>query len=99
MTTKLTYRVTARDGRYVASCEELPVEAVADSPQEAIARLKKAAELRLDSVEAVGPPSRPPPSTSIELVARDEPERDPQGPGDSPAAEDVERCVHKADSR
>ncbi|MGO8998133.1 MAG: hypothetical protein ACLQVI_32845 [Polyangiaceae bacterium] len=82
--TRLTYRIMPTGGEYVAKCEELPVETTGKSPRAAIEALRTAVEQRLASVEAMGPPSRPPPSVRVELTAAAEPERDPQGPGDPP---------------
>jgi hypothetical protein len=91
MVTRLTYSMTRGEDGYVARCEELSVESTGGSPEMAIGRLRKAIEQELTSVEAVGPPSRPPAPPIIELVAKGagqiQPERDPQGPGDSPAAQ------------
>jgi hypothetical protein len=89
MVTRLTYSMTRGEDGYVARCEELSVESTGRSPEMAIGALRKAIEQELTSVEAVGPPSRPPAPPIIELVAagHDEPEPDPQGPGDSPAAQ------------
>ena len=86
MITRFTYRMMQTDDGYVAHCEELSVESTGRSPEGAIESLRKALEQRLTSVEAVGPPSRPPARPCIELVAAAQPARDPQGPGDSPAA-------------
>ena len=83
MATRFTYRLISSDGGYIAKCEELPVESFGRLPGEAIDALKRAVELRLASVEAVGPPSRPPPFPIIELAAAVEPEQEREGPGDS----------------
>lgn len=89
MVTKLSYSMTQGEDGYVARCGELSVESTGRSPELAIAALRKAIERELTTVEAVGPPSRPPAPPSIELVAAGQvaPDRDPQGPGDSPAAQ------------
>jgi hypothetical protein len=87
MTTKLTYRMIQSDGDYVAKCEELAIESTGASPEAALDALKKAAESRLSSVEAVGPPSRLCPAPRIDLVPAIAEEPEPQGPGDSPAAD------------
>jgi hypothetical protein len=75
MVTRLTYTMTRGEDGYVARCEELSVESTGRSPE--------------TSVEAVGPPSRPPAPPIIELVAKGQVELqdDPQSPGDSPAAQ------------
>lgn len=88
MPTKITYRMTQTDDGYVAKCEELSVEALGRSPAQALAALRKEVEQRLASVDAVAPPSRPPPPPSLELipVAPEANDADPEGPGDSPAA-------------
>jgi hypothetical protein len=89
MVTRLTYTMTRGEDGYVARCEELSVESTGRSPEIAISALRKAIEQELTSVEAVGPPSRPPAPPIIELVAKGQVELqdDPQSPGDSPAAQ------------
>ena len=89
MTTKLTYSMTSTDDGYVASCQEFSIESTGASPEQAIERLRKALERRLSSNDAVGPPSRPPPHSHVELVALARTEPSPSGPGDSSAAEEV----------
>jgi hypothetical protein len=82
MTTKLSYRVMPSDGEYLARCEELPVESIGRSPEDAIEALRRAIAAHLASVEAVAPPSRPDAPPRIELCAVVEQEPDRQGPGD-----------------
>jgi len=87
MATRLTYRMTRTDDGYAAKCEELSVEATAKSPEGALDALRIAVTERLTSADAIGPPSQPPPSPHLELVPAIDSEPDPQGPGDSPAAD------------
>jgi hypothetical protein len=80
MTTRLTYNVVQAEGGYLARCEELSVESIGTSPDVAVRALRKAIVQRLTSVEAVAPPSRPPPPPQLELLplkpsAPPEPER------------------------
>jgi hypothetical protein len=80
-----TYRLTRLRHGCLAACEELALESEGSSPVEAVHALRKAIEQRLTSVEAIGPPSRPPAPPVIELVSRGEPEeQDPDGPGAGP---------------
>jgi hypothetical protein len=102
MVLKLSYGMTRSDDGYLAKCRELSAEAMGRSPEKAIEALRAAVAEGLSTIEAVGPPSRPPSPPQIELVAEVEPEApDPQGPGDSPAAErlpsDVELGHEKID--
>ena len=86
MVTKLSYSLTRADDDYVAKCHELSVESTGASAEQATLALRRAVEQQLTSVEAVGPPSRPPPPPSIELVLVGQPECSPQGPGEAPSA-------------
>ncbi len=82
-----TYEITATDEGVVATCVEVGLEGTGRTLADAVSALQHALEERMASVDAVGPPSRPP-QPSIHLrPATPEPARDPQGPGDSPAAE------------
>jgi hypothetical protein len=56
-----------RDGAYVAVCDDLVVEAIGESREQAVAALLVTAQDVLRTVEAVGPPSRPPDAGDIEL--------------------------------
>jgi hypothetical protein len=87
MSTTLTYRVTQDDDGYVAKCEELPVESSGSSHEGALEALRKAITQHLGSVEAVAPPSHLPPPPRFELRPAREDDVEPQGPGDSPAAD------------
>jgi hypothetical protein len=87
MATRLTYTVTSTGGEYIARCQELPVESSGGSPETAIDALRRALERELMSNEAVAPPSRPPPPSHVELVAMVQAKQEPDGPGDSPAAD------------
>jgi hypothetical protein len=87
MVDKLSYTMTRCDGGFIAKCRELSVEATGGSPEKALGALREAILEELSTTEAVGPPSRPPSPPRIELVAALEQAPDPQGPGDSPAAE------------
>src|SRR5450755_1475121 len=87
MVTRFTYRLTQTDGGYLASCQELGLEADGRSSQAAVTALKRFIEERLDAEEAVGPPSTAPARSRIELELAREAEAEPQGPGDSPAAD------------
>jgi hypothetical protein len=94
MVTKFTYEMTEIDDGYIARCVESPTEATGSTPDLALNALREALAQGLVSVEAIAPPSRPPPAPSIELVpaahvATSHSEEEPQGPGDSPAAETV----------
>ena len=91
MTTKVTYRIAKTEDGYVARSDELGVESVGDSEGAALAALRTAIVQKLTSVEAVAPPSRPPPPPRVDLVRAPEAEVEPQGPGDSPAAESPAR--------
>ena len=79
--------MTRTDDGYAAKCEELSVEATGKSVEGALAALRVAVTERLVSVDAIAPPSQPPPSPHVELVPAVDSEPDPQGPGDSPAAD------------
>jgi hypothetical protein len=87
MSTRLHYRLTERDGAYVAACDELVVEASGATSEAAIAALLRAARGILGTVEAVGPPSRPPVPDAIELVPQAKIVRGPDGPGDATVPE------------
>lgn len=97
MSTQVTYRIAKTEEGFAARSEEMGVEATGASREEALAALRAAVAQKLTTVEAVAPPSRPPPPPHIELVrapdADSEPARvlreEPQGPGDSPAADRV----------
>jgi hypothetical protein len=89
MAARLTYSVTRHGGEYIARCLELPVESSGSSAEAAVDALKRTLERQMTSEEAVAPPSRPPPASHVELVAVAEPRQEPDGPGDSPAAEET----------
>jgi hypothetical protein len=90
---KYTYRITSDgDGDGVtATCVEMDVSAAAPTEADAIAALREGICERLTRVEAVAPPSSVPvPSFSLEPARDARPE--PQGPGDPPADEGLERA-------
>ncbi|MET0594037.1 MAG: hypothetical protein ABW133_15160 [Polyangiaceae bacterium] len=83
---KYTYRIGEDPEGVFATCVELPVSVVAPTEEEAVATLYRAICEHLTHVEAVAPPtSVPVPSVQLVLAGQEPPE--PQGPGDSPAAE------------
>lgn len=88
-----TYRVTKDAEGLTAACVEMPVSVTSSTEREAIAALHAAIVEHLTRVEAVAPPSMVA-VPSVRLVpaqdvrAEDAP-TEPQGPGDSPAAENV----------
>jgi hypothetical protein len=87
MATKLTYELTETPDGYLARCVESSIEAMGSTPRQALTALKEAIEQSLLSVEAVAPPSRPPSPPCIDLLPAAPPQVEPQGPGDSPAAD------------
>jgi hypothetical protein len=82
MRTRVPYRITPCDGGYVAVSTELALEATGESRDQAVAALLIAAKEALRTVEAVGPPSRPPSAPDIELVLETPATHEPDGPGD-----------------
>ncbi|HEY2513106.1 MAG TPA: hypothetical protein VGI39_19695 [Polyangiaceae bacterium] len=91
MTTKVTYRIVKTEDGYLARSDELGVESVGASESAALAALRSAIVQSLTSVEAVAPPSRPPPPPRVDLIRAPETDAEPQGPGDSPAADSPAR--------
>ena len=81
-----TYRLTKDTDGVTATCSEMPVAVTAATEAAAITELQAAICEHLTHVEAVAPPSSVA-VPSIRLVPVQEESRDPQGPGDSPAAE------------
>jgi predicted RNase H-like HicB family nuclease len=67
MNTHLSYTMAHCEDGYLARCDELSLEALGESPEAAMAALKTSIEQHLTSVEAMAPPSRPPPPPHIEL--------------------------------
>jgi hypothetical protein len=83
---KYTYRFGEDPEGIVATCVELPVSVLAPTESEALVALHRAICEHLTHVEAVAPPtSVPVPSVQLAPASNEPPE--PQGPGDSPAAE------------
>jgi hypothetical protein len=88
---KYTYRITSDGDGVTATCVEMDVSAAAPTETDAIAALREGICERLTRVEAVAPPSSVPvPSFSLEPAREARPE--PQGPGDPPADEGLERA-------
>ncbi|HMI88112.1 MAG TPA: hypothetical protein VK550_28705 [Polyangiaceae bacterium] len=93
---RYTYRLTTDSDGITATCVEMSVSALGPTTDAAVVALRDAIFERLTRVEAVAPPDSVP-VPSIQLVeARDAaPDREgdappePQGPGDSPAADRV----------
>jgi hypothetical protein len=87
-----TYRLTSDAEGITATCVEMPVSVLGPNEASAIAALQTAICEHLTHVEAVAPPTSVP-VPSVKLVpahaAPEESPPEPQGPGDSPAAE---RC-------
>jgi hypothetical protein len=81
-----TYRLTKDTDGVTATCSEMPVAVTAASDAAAITALHTAICDHLTHVEAVAPPSSVA-VPSVRLVPVEDAPRDPQGPGDSPAAE------------
>jgi hypothetical protein len=79
---KLHYHLSERDGRQLASCREVEVEAWGASTVEALEALRRAVREALYSDEAVGPPSRAEALEAIELVAEAPRGQSVDGPGD-----------------
>jgi hypothetical protein len=85
---KYTYRLLNDSEGVTATCVEVPVSVVAPDASTAMAELHKAICEHLTHIEAVAPPtSVPVPSVQLEPAREATPE--PQGPGDSPAADRV----------
>lgn len=83
---RYTYRIGKDPEGIVATCQELPVSVLAPTESEALADLHRAICEHLTHIEAVAPPtSVPVPSVQLAPAGNETPE--PQGPGDSPAAE------------
>jgi hypothetical protein len=85
-----TYRLTNDSEGVTATCAEMSASATGATSTEAVAALRDAICERLTHVEAVAPPdSVPVPSFELVLARESsfESSSDPQGPGDSPAAE------------
>jgi hypothetical protein len=85
---KYTYRITNDTEGITATCVEMSVSASGSTAAAALAALRDAICERLTHVEAVAPPD-PVPVPSIELVPARDSMPEPQGPGDSPAADRV----------
>ena len=85
---KYTYRLSSAAEGFVARCLEIPVSALGATEDAAVAALRQAVFERFAHVEAVAPPTSTP-RPSIELEEAQDPTPEPQGPGDSPAAERV----------
>ncbi|HMJ56609.1 MAG TPA: hypothetical protein VK540_31290 [Polyangiaceae bacterium] len=84
---KYTYRLTEDPEGIMATCVEMPVSALGPTEAAALAALKGGICERLTHIEAVAPPSSVPvPSFELE-PASDAAPPEPQGPGDSPAAD------------
>lgn len=83
-----TYRIEPSGSGFCARCEELTVEAMGATPDGALEALRVALAERMATVEAIAPPESVTP-VSIVLVLAAPHSVEPQGPGDSPAAE---RC-------
>jgi hypothetical protein len=85
---KYTYRLTSDTDGITATCVEMSASATGRTPAEAVATLRNAIYERLTHVEAVAPPDSVP-VPSIELVPARDAAPEPQGPGDTPAADRV----------
>ena len=84
---KYTYRLTRDAEGFTATCVEMSVSTLGPTPAAAVSALRQAICELLTHVEAVAPPtSVPVPSIELE-PARDSEPQQPQGPGDSPAAD------------
>ena len=83
---RYTYQLVEENDGVTAICVEMPVSATGSTKTAAIVALRAAICDRLTHVEAVAPPSSVP-VPSIQLEPAEEPASEPQGPGDSPAAE------------
>jgi len=83
---KYTYRLVRDSEDVTATCSEMSVSATGANETAAIAALRAAIYDHLTHVEAVAPPSSVP-VPSIQLVPAEDPIPEPQGPGDTPAAE------------
>jgi hypothetical protein len=81
-----TYRITTDSEGITATCKEMSVSATGATPDAAVAALRDAICERLTHVEAVAPPDSVA-VPSVRLVPAGDPSPEPQGPGDSPAAE------------
>ena len=86
MTYTYTYRLTSAPEGFLARCTEMPISALGPTEEAAVAALRQAICEHLGHVEAVAPPSAPP-TPSIDLRRAEDKAPEPQGPGDSPAAE------------
>lgn len=81
-----TYRLTSDTDGFTATCVEMSVSTLGPTPATAVSALRQAICERLTHVEAVAPPASVPiPSIELEPARDSLPE--PQGPGDSPAAD------------
>jgi predicted RNase H-like HicB family nuclease len=69
-TITLTLEVEREDDRYVSLCPELDVSSYGDSVEDAIAHLKDAVRLYLDTIEADGERERIFQERGIEIEAR-----------------------------
>ena len=85
---KYTYSIISDTDGFTATCAEMSASATGPTPAAALEALREAICERLTHVEAVAPPDSVP-VPSVELVPAREPPREPQGPGDSPAADHV----------
>jgi len=83
---KYTYRLVEDDNDVTATCSEMPVSATGANESAAVAALRAAILEHLTHIEAVAPPSFVP-VPSIQLEPAEERPPEPQGPGDTPAAE------------
>lgn len=80
---KLRYTVESVDDGYRAVCPDLGLSAAGATESEAVDALRTAALERVTQVEAMAPPSHPPP-VEVEMVADTaRPSTDPMGPGDA----------------
>jgi hypothetical protein len=81
-----TYRLTKDSEGVTATCGEMPVSVTDTTEAAAISALRAAIYDHLTHVEAVAPPASVP-IPSIRLVPAQDVPPEPQGPGDTPAAE------------
>jgi hypothetical protein len=85
---KYTYRLMTDPEGFAATCMEMSVTALGSTPMAAVSALRQSICERLTHIEAVAPPdSVPVPSITLEPAL--DPPAEPQGPGDSPAADRV----------
>ena len=85
-----TYHIEPTTSGFSACCEELTVEAMGATAESALEALRVALTERMVTVEAIAPPASVTPVSIVLVLATPRSHDDePQGPGDSPAAE---RC-------